>query len=85
MPNKNYINGRRKEYKLVNIAKQSGFISLRSAGSHSPIDVIIIDKQNKTIKLIQCKPKTMSQNAKQKLIDEQRELNGLYNITFEVV
>lgn len=85
MPNKNYVNGRRKEYKLINIAKQGGCLSFRSAGSHSPIDVVIIDKKNRQIRLIQCKPNNISAAKKQRLLDEQKEINGIYYITFEVV
>lgn len=85
MPNKNYIKGRRKEYKVVNEAKSHGFISFRSAGSHSPIDVVSIDLANKEIKFIQCKPDDMSFNKKWILAQEMAELNGVFNCSFEIV
>jgi Holliday junction resolvase len=85
MPNKKYIKGRRKEYKIVNEAKQNGFISFRSAGSHSPIDVVVIDLANKEIKFIQCKPDDMSSNKKFLLEQEMRELNNTFNVSFKVV
>jgi len=55
MPNKNYVKGVRFERKLVNQARAEGLIAFRSAGSHSPIDVVIIDKFKRKIDLIQCK------------------------------
>jgi len=84
MPNKNYIKGRRKEYKVVNEAKAKGLISFRSAGSHSPIDVVIIDLGNKKIELIQCKPDDMSENKKFLLEQEMQELNNTFNVSFRV-
>ena len=53
MPNYNYLKGVRKERKLVNDARAQGFLAFRSAGSHSPIDVVIIDPEHETIKLVQ--------------------------------
>lgn len=47
--------GREFERQLVNQAKEEGYIALRSAGSKSLIDVVIIEKENKIIQLIQCK------------------------------
>jgi Holliday junction resolvase len=86
MPNKNYERGRRKEYKITKKYKDLGYeIAQRSAGSHSPIDVFAIDKSTRTIKLIQAKPDSMSKNAKQKIIDENQWLNGLFKVVFEVV
>lgn len=84
MPNKNYIKGVRKERSIVNEARARGLISFRSAGSHSPIDVCVIDKTNKTIKFIQCKPDSMNSTKKQRLRDEHRELNNSYEVSFIV-
>ena len=86
MPNKNYIRGRRKEYQITKKYKDLGYeIAQRSAGSHSPIDVFAIDKETKTIMLIQSKPDSMSDNAKKKIIDEHKWLNGQFKVIFEVV
>lgn len=85
MPNKNYIKGRRKEYKVINQAKAKGLIAFRSAGSHSPIDVCIIDKINRTIEFIQCKPDTMSENKKNEILHSQLDLNGQFSVTFKVL
>tara|TARA_R100001530_G_scaffold90888_1_gene63154 strand:- start:427 stop:684 length:258 start_codon:yes stop_codon:yes gene_type:complete len=85
MPNRNYIKGVRKERKIVNTAKCSGHIAFRSAGSHSPIDVCVINKKEKTIRLIQCKPDNMSDAAKKRLEDEHKELNDFYTVRFLVL
>ena len=41
MPNRNYINGRAREYKIMKELVDSGYVLvMRTAGSHSPVDVI---------------------------------------------
>lgn len=85
MPNANYVKGRRKEYKSVYQFKREGCIAFRSAGSHSPIDVVAINPKTKEINLIQCKPATMSENQKLKLCEENKELNGVFKVRFSVV
>ena len=83
--NKNYVKGRRKEYKITKKYKDMGYeIAQRSAGSHSPVDVFAIDRDTRTIKLIQAKPDSMSDNAKKKIIEENKWLNGLFRVIFEV-
>jgi len=84
MPNKNYIKGRRKEYAIVNKLKAESFIAQRSAGSHSPFDVVAIHPKRKVIMLIQSKPDTMSENQIKKLEEENKALNGLYFVRFLV-
>jgi hypothetical protein len=85
MPNKNYIAGRRREYKVVNEAKGRGLIAFRSAGSHSCIDVVVIDVAERLIRLVQCKPDSMSENKRQALREENNLLNGTFNVRFEVI
>ena len=85
MPNPNYLKGVRKERKFVNEARLNGSISFRSAGSHSPIDVVIIDKDTRVIRLIQCKPDTMSNNKREALRQEHNQLNGTFYVKFEVL
>ena len=41
MPNQNYQRGRALEYNVLNKLKSLGYDGLRSAGSHSPIDIIV--------------------------------------------
>jgi hypothetical protein len=88
-----YIKGRRKEYKIIYDERAKGRIAFRSAGSHSPIDVVSIDIKNKTIFFIQSKRtlnKRMSyidETIKNKLMnDEQlKQLNNTYDCSFIVL
>ncbi len=50
MVNKNYVSGRRFEYAIKKELEQRGWIAIRSAGSHSPFDIIAI-KGNKILLL----------------------------------
>ena len=69
MPNRNYEKGRRKEYKIVrNLEKQGYDIVQRTAGSHSPFDIIAIDTQKGVILLVQSKPESMGEEARKKLL-----------------
>lgn len=86
MPNKNYVKGRKKEYKIIREARKAGkhIIAIRSAGSKSPIDIIVIDRRSRTIRLIQAKPEAFSDKNKQKLHREVKGLGGLYNVEFVI-
>jgi Holliday junction resolvase len=80
-----YKNGRAKEYKTINQLKKEGNdIVFRSAGSHSPIDVIAINKLTKRITFIQCKPKSMSANKKKSLENDHDWLNDEFMAEFKV-
>ena len=84
--NKNYNNGRAKEYRVVEQLKNEGFeIAQRSAGSHSPIDVFAINRLTKVIKFIQCKPASLSKNKKEKIEIENSWLNNMFRVEFRVV
>jgi len=86
MPNANYVKGRKKEYKICEQLKKKGFdIVQRTAGSHSPFDVIGIDIKNKKIRLVQSKPNTMNSHQQQKLREKNKDLNGLFEVKFSVV
>ena len=61
-----YAKGVRYERQIVNNAREKGKIAFRSAGSHSPIDVCIIDKESKRIQFIQAKATKASQKALEK-------------------
>ena len=84
MPNPNYLKGVRKERKLVRWAKDRGMIALRSAGSHSPIDVVIIDKYMNLIRLVQCKPHNYPRSYKKKLYEKYGYLTGKWDVEFIV-
>ena len=85
MTNKNYIKGVRKERLYVNRARKLGLIAFRSAGSHSPIDVIVINVLNKRILMLQCKPESMSKNSKDKIKEQLKDLNAMFMCSFDVV
>lgn len=86
-----YKKGRRKEYKICEELRKEGFdIVFRSAGSHSPIDVIGINTEEKRIKLIQSK-RTLKESMdfveeklKAKIESENSKINGRYMVEFEV-
>lgn len=84
MVNKNYRNGVEKERRIMNKARKEGKIAFRSAGSHSCVDVAIIDVKKRTIEFVQSKPKSMSDNAKKKIEEENWLLNGMFTASFRV-
>lgn len=51
----NYARGAEVERFLVNGARGKHQLAFRSAGSHSSIDVFILDEHEETVDLIQCK------------------------------
>lgn len=85
MPNQNYIKGRRHEYEVVNTLKDKGWIAFRSAGSHSPIDVIAIHPKKCLIQAIQMKPTSMSKRAKNKIYQELDKMSHMYFVKFRVL
>lgn len=54
MPNPNYNAGRSFEYRVRKELQSLGFVVLRTAGSHGPIDLIAV-KPGEAPVLIQCK------------------------------
>jgi Holliday junction resolvase len=84
MPNANYLKGVRRERKLVNAARARGLISFRSAGSHSPMDVCVIDKEHRQISFVQCKGDSFKESEKRRLMKEFDWLSGSFLVTFEV-
>jgi hypothetical protein len=83
--NKFYVKGRRKEWNICHAARNQGHIAFRSAGSHSPIDVCVIDFHNKEIKLIQSKAGYFPETQKRRLLEQFKDLNGTYQVSFEVI
>ena len=82
MPNNNYINGRKKEYRIVKQLKKEGFdIAQRSAGSHSPVDIFAINKKTKEICFVQAKPKDFAKSAEKKIYDDLNYLNEIKDWT----
>ncbi len=82
MPNRNYEKGRRKEYKLCKELRDLGYdIVVRTAGSHSPFDIIAVDRYSKIITLVQAKA---DQENHDKILKELDWLNGTWTVEFEV-
>ena len=84
MANKHYMKGYRKERAVVNRARERGKLAFRSAGSHTIVDVVIIDERYHTIDLIQCKPDSLSFNTKKVILKQGEGLNGQYTVRFYV-
>ena len=70
--NKHYAKGYRLERDVVNLLRERGFVSARTAGSHSPIDCFGVLKNN--IILIQCKNTDDKATIKRTKL-EMKELN----------
>ena len=86
MPNKNYIKGRNKEYKICKEYKDKGCdLTQRSAGSHSEVDVFAINSKTKEIFLIQAKPDYMTDKEKEKIKEKNINLNGTFKVKFLVI
>lgn len=85
MPNYNYINGRNKEYRIINKLREEGYtIVQRTAGSHSCVDILAIHIPLKIIKLVQSKPKNFSNTEKDRILSELKDLNGTFEVKFEI-
>lgn len=97
MPNKNYNNGRAKEYRIKKKLEKENWFVLRSAGSHTKIDLIAImgvtteaypqkkpfRAESPIIRFIQCKPKGGYLNPKER--KEKLELERKLGINIEVM
>lgn len=82
MTNSNYRKGYNKERNLVNNARDRGLIAFRSAGSHSPIDVCVINTETKRIYLIQCKSDSFPDSERRRLMEKYKDLNGLFTAEY---
>ena len=78
------MKGYRKERKIVNTARAKGCLAFRSAGSHSPIDVVVINKEQRKIEFIQCKAGELSGTELEKIISSMEGLDGTYTVSFFV-
>lgn len=91
--NRHKKRGLDKERTLVKRAKDRGLkYSFRSAGSHSPIDLIIIDPDKRSIELIQAKSTKgmgywyIEPKLKEKLEKEHKPiLDGVYDVEFKAL
>jgi hypothetical protein len=85
MPNKNYNNGRRREYFIKHKLEAKNLLVLRTRGSHSPFDLIAIDTINHKIYFLQVKPKKFSHKATNRLNDTYKDMNDEFIGSFQVV
>ena len=79
-----YERGRNKEYRITSYFKKRGWNAVRTAGSHGIFDVIAIDPFDKRIRLIQSKLGKLSDRQREKLLEEGKDLNGWFEVSFEV-
>jgi len=84
MPRTNYQRGADKERRIMNTFRKDGFTALRSAGSHSPIDVVAINPNFNIIKLIQSKSPNISNAEKNRILKEGEKFNGIFEVQFEL-
>lgn len=84
MTNFNYRKGRAKEYRIAKRLQKDGYITIRSAGSHSFADLVAIHPDTRTILFIQSKPKNFSQNKMNELIKKYAFLKGEFKVAFGV-
>jgi Holliday junction resolvase len=87
-----YVKGRRKEYMLCKKLREEDFdIVFRSAGSHSPIDVVAININDRIIKLVQSKRNlskdmnSVDESLKNKIEKQMINLNSIFNVSFSVM
>lgn len=71
---KSYIKGRALEYKVRRELEKLGFRVIRSAGSHTPVDILAF-KHGKLI-AIQCKMKRHTQRDVNELIAWSKDMNA---------
>ena len=75
MVNKNYVSGRRFEYAIKKALEKLGWIAIRSAGSHSPFDIIAI--KGDRILLLQLKK---YKGGKMPLSEYRKEMGKLFEL-----
>lgn len=85
MPNKNYVKGRNKEYRICKECRENGsLIVQRTAGSHSEIDIFAIYPEKRIIKFIQSKPDNFPESETAEIHRRLDFLNGLWEVEFEL-
>jgi Holliday junction resolvase len=83
--NKFYQRGYEKERRIVVKARKKGCLAFRSAGSHSPVDVFVLDPKTRVIELIQSKSASESKKKLSKIEMELKAYQGVYNVISRVV
>lgn len=86
MPNPNYIKGRKKEYKICKQLRDQGYVVVqRTAGSHSPIDIFAINKEDKEVLFIQSKPDNYTLSKCNKIKNDLIWLQGTFRVYFKLI
>ena len=80
----NYQRGANKERRIVNFWRAKKCVALRSAGSHSIIDVVVISPHERVVRLIQSKLGKLSNKERERIKIEGEKLNGEYEVKFEL-
>ena len=82
----NYQKGRNKEYRIKQRHEKEGWEVVRSAGSHSPFDLICIRAVDQRIKFIQCKSKNFSKKEEERLLKKYNWLkDGIFLTDYEII
>lgn len=74
------MKGRRYENHVKRIYEKQGYLGIRSAGSKSPIDLVAINKETKTIHLIQCKAGKINRKQEQTILEDLKQYEGNYTL-----
>lgn len=83
--NKIYKQGRRKEYSVCDKLKAEGYdIVQRTAGSHSPFDIVALNMNKKLIRFIQVKKGEVSETEMKKLMSKYGWISNEFIVKFEV-
>lgn len=80
----NYQRGAQKERRIMNRFRDKGQIAFRSAGSHSPIDIIAIDTEHKVITLIQSKLGKRISGKERAEVLSHKDIEGDYKVIFQL-
>jgi len=83
----NYRKGADKERRIVNKARERGCLAFRSAGSHTIVDVCVINPILKKIWLIQSKlrgKQNLSGKEIDRIIEKGKILDGTYEVVFSL-
>lgn len=77
MVNKNYLSGRRFEYKVKHLYEQKGWVVLRTAGSHGFADLVCLKKQNDQLRILFLQLKTFDMSLR-----KENEISDFWQQTF---
>jgi Holliday junction resolvase len=87
MARTHYQRGADRERRILNKFLLNGWIGARSAGSHSIIDIWVLEPEEKKIVLIQSKlngKENLSKPERERILTEGRKLNGTYEVEFQL-